>query len=93
MLKVKQRKMKAALLSTFNSYTKVFNTMTTAEKFYKNFLDNYSGSYGADFDAYMYDLGERISIVWSGEYYEDNMARFEDGSEIAWNYKNEIEIY
>mgnify|MGYP001581651321 FL=1 len=67
--------------------------MTTAEKFYKNFLDNYSGSYGADFDAYMYDLDERISVVWSGEYYEDNMARFEDGSEIAWNYKNEIEIY
>ena len=67
--------------------------MTTAEKFYKNFLDNYAGSYGADFDAYMYDLGERISVVWSGEYYEDNRARFEDGSEIAWNYKNEIEIY
>ena len=68
--------------------------MTIAEKFYKNFLDNYAGSYGADFDAYMYDLGEHISVVaWSGDYYSNNSALFDDGSEIAWNYKNEIEVY
>ena len=72
--------------------------MTTAEKFYKNFVDNYAGSYGDDFDAYVYDLRERDyevegSIVWSGEYYQNNNALFEDGSEIVWNYKNEIEVY
>jgi len=82
--------------------------MTIAEKFYKNFLDNYSGSYGADFDAYMYDLGERISnelepfiekevggsiVAWSGDYYSNNSALFDDGSELIWNYKNEIEVY
>ena len=72
--------------------------MTTAEKFYKNFVDNYEGSYGDDFDAYVYDLRERDyevegSIVWSGEYYSNNNALFEDGSEIVWNYKNEIEVY
>lgn len=67
--------------------------MTTAEKFYKNFLDNYSGSYGEDFDAYVYDLRERDSVVWSGDYYSNNSALFDDGSEIVWNYKNEIEVY
>ena len=67
--------------------------MTTAEKFYKNFLDNYSASYGEDFAAYMYDLRECDSIAWSGDYYSNNALLFDDGSEIVWNYKNEIEVY
>jgi len=67
--------------------------MTTAEKFYKNFVDNYAGSYGDDFDAYVYDLREGGSIEWSGDYYSNNALLFDDDSEIVWNYKNEIEVY
>ena len=68
--------------------------MTTAEKIYENFIETYGADYRrADLEPFIEKEAGGSVVSWSGDYYSNNSALFDDGSEIVWNYKNEIEVY